>query len=61
MNVNVAFDNIINKYPFDGSRKELEEYLKLKEEQLELLRTTSPTYNSYYKKEIKEYFESETK
>ena len=27
VNVNVAFDNIINKYPFDGSRKELEEYL----------------------------------
>ena len=26
-NVNVAFDNIINRYPFDGSREELEEYL----------------------------------
>ena len=27
VNVNVAFDNIINKYPFDGSRADLEEYL----------------------------------
>ena len=26
-NVNVAFDNIINRYPFDGSREEIEEYL----------------------------------
>ena len=26
-NVNVAFNNIINNYPFDGTRKELETYL----------------------------------
>ena len=26
-NVNVAYDNIINNYPFDGSRRELESYL----------------------------------
>ncbi len=26
-NVNVAFNNVINNYPFDGTRKELEEYL----------------------------------
>ncbi len=26
-NVNVAFNNIINEYPFDGSRRELEKYL----------------------------------
>ena len=27
VNVNVAFDNIINNYPFDGSRHDLEKYL----------------------------------
>ena len=26
-NVNVAFNNIINKYPFDGSRHDYEKYL----------------------------------
>jgi hypothetical protein len=26
-NVNVAFDRIINEFPFDGTRKELEDYL----------------------------------
>ena len=26
-NVNVAFDNIINRYPFDGTKSELEEFL----------------------------------
>ena len=26
-NVNIAFDKIINEYPFDGNRKELEKYL----------------------------------
>lgn len=40
---------------------EFEEYLKEKEKQIELLKTISPAYSPYYKKEIKEYFENETK
>ena len=38
----------------------LEEYLKQKEKEIELLKTVSPNYSPYYKREIKEYFENET-
>lgn len=33
-----------------------EEYLKKKEQQIELLKTISPSLNQYYKKEVNEYF-----
>ena len=33
-----------------------EEYLKLKEKEIELLRTVPPKLNPYYKKEVMEYF-----
>ena len=39
----------------------IEEYLKIKEKEIELLKTVSPQYSPYYKEEIKEYFENETK
>jgi len=35
---------------------EFEEYLKLKEKEIELLRTVPPKLNPYYKKEVIEYF-----
>ena len=40
---------------------EIEKYLKEKEKEIELLKTISPQYSPYFKKEIKKYFESETK
>ena len=35
---------------------EFEDYLKLKEKEIELLRTVPPKLNPYYKKEVMEYF-----
>ena len=35
---------------------EFEEYLKLKEKEIELLRTVLPKLNPYYKREVMEYF-----
>jgi len=43
----------------DKTRKnpaEFSEYLKLKEKQIELLKTIPPSLNPYYKKEVNEYF-----
>jgi uncharacterized protein YdaU (DUF1376 family) len=33
-----------------------EEYLKLKEKQVELLKTIPPSFNPYYKQKVNEYF-----
>ena len=40
---------------------DFEQYLKKKEKEIELLKTVSPNYAPYYKNEIKQYFENETK
>jgi hypothetical protein len=43
--------NAIRKF-----RDEFEEYLKLKEKEVELLKTVPPKLYPYYKKEVNEYF-----
>ena len=40
--------------------KEFEDYITEKEKQIELLKSISPSYSGYYKKQINDYFNNET-
>jgi hypothetical protein len=46
------------KKQFERNPAALEEYKRMKEKELELLRTVPPALNSYYRQKVSEYFQS---
>jgi len=42
-------------------QKTFEEYVKQKNKEAEILRTTPPNFNLYYKNKVKQYFDKQTK
>ena len=46
------------KNNFNRNPDAFEEYKRLKQKEMELLRTVPPSLNSYYRKKVNDYFES---